>query len=52
MTKEIDEELVAGKANIEDVAIDQQHDDIVDISRNLELDSQHGNPGDPADQET
>lgn len=49
LSKEIDEELIANQIWPKDVGMDQQHNDLVIISNNIERESHHGNLGEPID---
>lgn len=49
VTKEIDEEIFAAKSQIKDVAMDRQHDELVNIFDNFERDNHHDKPDDPTD---
>lgn len=41
ITKELEEELVAAQTQLKDVGIDGQHDELINISNNIERDSRH-----------
>lgn len=48
-TKEFNEEIASDRSQAKDVAIDQKHDNLVNIPQNIEQDNQHGNPDYPVD---